>query len=63
MGLDYDFGTGKVGITGGYTEGNIDSDYASITDQNDIYAGDEGFDIYGNVTFDKNIVVMVLKIS
>ena len=48
LGLDYDFGTGKVGITGGYTEGNIDSDYASVTDQSDIYAGDEGFDIYGS---------------
>ena len=46
LGLDYDFGTGKVGITGGYSEGNIDSDYASVTDQSGIYAGDEGFDIY-----------------
>ncbi len=46
LGLEYDFGTGKVGITGGYTEGNIDSDYASVTDQSGIYAGDEGFDIY-----------------
>ena len=44
--MDYDFGTGKVGITGGYSEGNIDSDYASVTDQSGIYAGDEGFDIY-----------------
>lgn len=39
-------GSGKVGITGGYSEGNIDSDYASVTDQSGIYAGDEGFDIY-----------------
>lgn len=46
LGLEYDFGTGKVGITGGYIEGNIDSDYASVTDQSGIYAGDEGFDIY-----------------
>ena len=46
LGLEYDFGTGKVGITGGYSEGNIDSDYASVTDQSGIYAGDEGFDIY-----------------
>ena len=46
LGLDYDFGTGKVGITGGYIEGNIDSDYKSVTDQSGIYAGDEGFDIY-----------------
>ena len=46
LGLEYDLGTGKVGITGGYTEGNIDSDYASVTDQSGIYAGDEGFDIY-----------------
>lgn len=46
LGLDYDLGTGKVGITGGYSEGNIDSDYASVTDQSGIYAGDEGFDIY-----------------
>ena len=46
LGLDYDFGTGKVGITGGYSEGNIDSDYASVTDQSGIYAGSEGFDIY-----------------
>lgn len=46
LGLDYDFGTGKVGITGGYSEGNIDSDYKSVTDQSGIYAGDEGFDIY-----------------
>ena len=46
LGLEYDFGTGKVGITGGYSEGNIDSDYASVTDQSGIYAGNEGFDIY-----------------
>ena len=46
LGLEYDLGTGKVGITGGYSEGNIDSDYASVTDQSGIYAGDEGFDIY-----------------
>lgn len=46
LGLEYDFGTGKVGITGGYSEGNIDSDYASVTDQSGIYAGEEGFDIY-----------------
>lgn len=46
LGLEYDFGTHKVGITGGYSEGNIDSDYASVTDQSGIYAGDEGFDIY-----------------
>ncbi len=46
LGLDYDFGTGKVGITGGYIEGNIDSDYKSVTDQSGIYAGNEGFDIY-----------------
>lgn len=32
LGLEYDLGTGKVGITGGYSEGNIDSDYASVTD-------------------------------
>ena len=46
LGLEYDFGTHKVGITGGYSEGNIDSDYKSVTDQSGIYAGDEGFDIY-----------------
>ena len=46
LGLEYDLGTGKVGITGGYSEGNIDSDYASVTEQSGIYAGDEGFDIY-----------------
>ena len=46
LGLEYDLGTGKVGITGGYSEGNIDSDYASVTGQSGIYAGDEGFDIY-----------------
>ena len=46
LGLDYNFGTGEVGITGGYSEGNIDSNYASVTDQSGIYAGDEGFDIY-----------------
>ena len=46
LGLEYDLGTGKVGITGGYSEGNIDSDYASVTDQSGIYAGNEGFDIY-----------------
>lgn len=46
LGLEYDFGTGKVGITGGYSEGNIDSDYKSVTDQSGIYAGSEGFDIY-----------------
>lgn len=46
LGLEYDLGTGKVGITGGYSEGNIDSDYTSVTDQSGIYAGDEGFDIY-----------------
>jgi filamentous hemagglutinin len=46
LGLEYDFGTGKVGITGGYNEGNIDSDYKSVTDQSGIYAGEEGFDIY-----------------
>ena len=53
----------KSGIYGSAPESNIDSKYDSVTDQSGIYAGREGFDIYGNVTFDKNIVVMVLKIS
>ena len=58
LGLEYDLGTGKVGITGGYSEGNIDSDYASVTDQSGIYAGNEGFDIYveGNTDLKGGII-------
>ena len=45
IGIDYDFGTGKVGVTGGISKGDIDSEYDSVTDQSGIYAGKEGFDI------------------
>ena len=34
-----------VGISGNVSKDNVDSKYESVTDQNGIYAGKDGFDI------------------
>ena len=43
--LDYSIGGHKIGVGGGVSSSNIDSQYSSVTEQSGIYAGEEGFDI------------------
>ena len=51
LNLDLNLNNGKIGVSGGASKENIDSNYNSVTDQSGIYAGEEGFDItVGNNT-------------